>query len=269
MKYLVLSVLVVIVQASSPAPRKTTDNPVGTAANIQSKSDNNQANPTPSPAPRKTDSNGPTKGDSGEQHPEDAQHTIGISKIPTVTLNPITRDWVDWGYWAFSGLLVIVGGLQTVLLRMQWKVFHRQTRFQEIALKQWIEIPEKLEIKPIREHEGKMIAEITFGLLNPTNYPLTLDAVSFDISSGEPTEMSLGTVLAPHKTKLFGTYVVLTKEQEDSRQASALSLFIDGRIKFTTALGDKATQTFTGGIACEKTNATFIDCTRVEEPANN
>jgi hypothetical protein len=41
---------------------------------------------------------------------------IIVNKLPSVTVAATKRDWVDWGYWVFSGLLVVVGGLQVLLL---------------------------------------------------------------------------------------------------------------------------------------------------------
>jgi len=48
---------------------------------------------------------------------EIAQNSISVSKLfPPLTV-VTKRDWADWGYWVFGGLLVIVGFLQVWLLR--------------------------------------------------------------------------------------------------------------------------------------------------------
>jgi len=82
----------------------------------------------PTPTVTKTNSSGPTKTDSSEQHPEDAQHTVGIRKLPPVS---VTKDWADWGVWFFSGLLVIVGFLQVWLLRGTLRSIQHQTLLME------------------------------------------------------------------------------------------------------------------------------------------
>ncbi|MGD0508916.1 MAG: hypothetical protein ABSA27_14030, partial [Terriglobales bacterium] len=82
MKIIALAVLLAIVQAAPPAPRKTADNSTSTTADIQSRSAPDQAKALPAPASAKTDSSGPAKANSSEQHPDDAQHAVGISKLP-------------------------------------------------------------------------------------------------------------------------------------------------------------------------------------------
>jgi hypothetical protein len=126
MKIIALTVLLAVVQAPPPVPRKAANNSAQTATQIKSKSASDQAEPLPAPAPVKTDGNSTTKTDSDEQHPQDEEHTVGISKLPPVTVNPPKRDWADWGYWAFSGLLVIVGGLQVWLLLATLGAIRRQ-----------------------------------------------------------------------------------------------------------------------------------------------
>jgi len=81
MQYLVLAVLLTIMQASPPLPRKTADNPAQAPADVQSKSAPNQNKPLPAPAPIKTDANGPPTSNGSQQGSEDKEHTIGISKL--------------------------------------------------------------------------------------------------------------------------------------------------------------------------------------------
>jgi hypothetical protein len=45
-----------------------------------------------------------------------APTTVDVKSLPPVTVNPARKDWADWGYWAFGGLLVIVGIFQVALL---------------------------------------------------------------------------------------------------------------------------------------------------------
>ena len=41
------------------------------------------------------------------------------------------RDWADWGYWAFSLLLVVVGGFQVILLWRTLTAIKRQADTME------------------------------------------------------------------------------------------------------------------------------------------
>lgn len=74
----------------------------------------------------KADSNAPVKSDSSQQHSADTERSVGITRLPPVTLNPSKRDAADWGYWAFSGLLVVVGSLQVWLLFKTLSAIQRQ-----------------------------------------------------------------------------------------------------------------------------------------------
>src|ERR1700688_2394371 len=144
MKYLALAMLLAVVQASPPTPRKAADNPTQTATPpVKSKRATNRVETLSSPAEAKTDRNGPAKIDSSEQHPEDLQHTVGISKLPPVTLSSPKRDWADWGVWLFNALLVIVGGLQVVLLCWTLRSIRKQakemTRQRVLMRRQWRE----------------------------------------------------------------------------------------------------------------------------------
>jgi hypothetical protein len=126
MQILALAVLLAVMQASPPVPRKTPDNSAQAPAQAESKSASGQTAPLPAPTPVKADSSGPAKSNDTEEHPEDAQHTVGISKLPPVTVMPSKRDWADWAYWGFNLLLVVVGGLQVLLLCRTLRAVRRQ-----------------------------------------------------------------------------------------------------------------------------------------------
>src|SRR5258708_1212904 len=113
MKFFALAMFFALMQAGPPIPRKAPDNPAPAATNVKRKSATSQTKPLPAQTPAKTDSNGSAKRDGSEHHSEDPEHTVGISKLPPVS---VTKDWADWGVWVFSGLLVLVGFLQVWLL---------------------------------------------------------------------------------------------------------------------------------------------------------
>jgi hypothetical protein len=93
MKWLALVMLLAVFQASPPVPRKAPDRPA-------------QSN--------------------SAKQPENTEHTVGISKLPTVTVANPKRDWADWAYWGFNALLVAVGALQVVLLLWTLRAIRRQ-----------------------------------------------------------------------------------------------------------------------------------------------
>ncbi len=127
MKWLALAVFLTVMQTPPPVPRKAADSPAHAAATIKGKSTASQQKSQPAQSAHKTDSNGPAKSYSSEPHPEDTEHQVGITKLPAVTVNPPRRDLADWAYLAFSGLLVIVGFLQILLLCWTLKFVRKQT----------------------------------------------------------------------------------------------------------------------------------------------
>jgi hypothetical protein len=126
MKLLVLTVLLSVMQATPPVPRKTPDNPTQTTANIKTQSKPRKTPPLPSPAPTETSGNRPTEPDGSEDGQKYTEHPIVISKLPAVALATPKRDWADWGTWVFNLFLVGVGGLQVGLLYYTLKTIRRQ-----------------------------------------------------------------------------------------------------------------------------------------------
>jgi len=140
MKYIALTMLLAVMQAPPPVPRKTADNSAHAPAHIKGENAPDQAHPAPAPPSIEANSNGPAKSDSDDQHPEDAEHTVGISKLPPVTIAPIRRDWADWAYWAFNALLVGVGTFQVVLLLWTLRAVRHQAEAMIHAERPWVMI---------------------------------------------------------------------------------------------------------------------------------
>ncbi len=123
MKLLALAVLLAVIQAAPPIPRKAPDNTAEASQKVKADSQDNQKQTSSSPALLKTDSNRPPERNNNQQRSDNAEHTVGISKLPPVS---VTRDLADWGVWFFSLLLVIVGFLQVLLLRSTLRAIQRQ-----------------------------------------------------------------------------------------------------------------------------------------------
>lgn len=126
MKLIALAVLLAIMQSGPPVPRQPTDHSASAGTKTQS-----QAKSEKAPAQKSTPSVNPgqsstlaTSEDQTQRHDsagngqgnDNAEHSASISKLPAVTVATPKRDWADWGYWAFSLCLAVVGGLQVLLL---------------------------------------------------------------------------------------------------------------------------------------------------------
>jgi hypothetical protein len=116
-----------------------------------------------SPVPQHRDAAG------NGQSTASAEGSVTVSKLPTVTVAAPKRDWADWGYWAFSLFLVIVGVLQVRLLWWTLGVVRRQAhemkRQRALMRLQWkamgdqasLMIAQLEEMKKSREIETKTL----------------------------------------------------------------------------------------------------------------
>jgi hypothetical protein len=128
MKLLILLVLLVFPQTSQLVPRKTANSAAQTSANVKNESAPNQVSASPTPPPLNTDSDRTPQRNSGDEHQENAEQTVRISKLPPVSVEATRRDWADWGTWVFNLLLVAVGILQVALLCLTLRVVRIQAR---------------------------------------------------------------------------------------------------------------------------------------------
>lgn len=111
---LLLAVLLTIVQTSPPSPKQTADNSNPTTSNVKNDKQNNETPPHDNVTAVKTPANRPSQGNRDQQTETNPEHSVGISKLPVVSVEP------DYGMYAFSGLLVIVGAIQVWLLYRTW-----------------------------------------------------------------------------------------------------------------------------------------------------
>jgi hypothetical protein len=121
-KYLILAVLMAVTQTPSPIPPKALDSHTATGQTVTNNPKSDKAPSTQPPT-----SVGTSVAD--QQHvgsttkSEDTQQAIRVRELPRVS---ITKDWSDWGIWAFNGLLVIVGAFQLLVLWRQAKIMKAQ-----------------------------------------------------------------------------------------------------------------------------------------------
>ncbi|HLV95735.1 MAG TPA: hypothetical protein VKS44_11130 [Candidatus Acidoferrales bacterium] len=127
MRYLILTVLLSVVQAGSPAPRQASNSCTSARAGDQrqTKKKNEPSNGSPSAINQNqscgTDSGAKTNGN------DNTEHSVAISNLPPVTINGPRRDWADWGTWLFAALLAVTSLLQVWLLRRTLIFARRQT----------------------------------------------------------------------------------------------------------------------------------------------
>lgn len=128
----IVGVFLVVAQTASPILRETPDHPAGASGGVQHNSQTNQGpahDEPPVPQPIQSVSQ---QYDGSTKVGEDRPQPIAIREFPSVS---VTKDWVDKSYWVFSGLLVLVGGLQVWLLWRTWKAMRKQTTQLERQVK--------------------------------------------------------------------------------------------------------------------------------------
>lgn len=127
MKFLILTVLLIVVQASRPTPRQTPNSATST------RGDNVRQNQTET-----------SDGNRNKQANQNAGNPVAISKLPPVTINN-RRDWADWGTWVFTFLLAFAGLLQIILLWKTLKITSKQADIAERQERQMAEAGEQTE----------------------------------------------------------------------------------------------------------------------------
>lgn len=129
-KLLLLTVLLTVVQTAPPVPRQTTNSAASASAKVQKKGNSHQAAPAPSQPPANANTTPPPDNKGQNQSANDAEHAVVIRKSVPVTVST-QRDWFDWGVWVFSGLLVVVGILQGIILWRQAKIMRTHAEHLE------------------------------------------------------------------------------------------------------------------------------------------
>ena len=120
--------LLAVMQAQPPIPRKTAEHSAGTGQNVESHSERHEAASAPAVPIHKDDSTPRAEPESSKVGRSDARNPTRIAELPPVS---VRRDWADWGVWIFSGLLVVVGFLQVWLLFGTLGAIKRQADLME------------------------------------------------------------------------------------------------------------------------------------------
>lgn len=118
--------LLAIMQAPSPVPRKAADSPASTTQNVERKRNASKAPTPPSVGINSQVKAKSPKRNSSEQSHENTEQPVRVTELPPVTVTGHKRDWADWGYWGFNLLLVGVGVAQAWLLFGTLRAIRRQ-----------------------------------------------------------------------------------------------------------------------------------------------
>jgi len=106
MKIIALAVLLAIMQASSPVPRKTADPSNGAPQNIKKHPDSNKTPAQQTPPVVQSVSAPPNQDTSHSPAAENTQKPVIVRELPPVS---VTKDWWDRIYICFTGVLIVVG----------------------------------------------------------------------------------------------------------------------------------------------------------------
>lgn len=124
----IFGVLLAVSHTFAPVPWQAAENPAGSSSKVhkQEAPDKSTGQPAVSPLPE----NGarPTAQDAEKPDAENAGNSVTVRKLPTVSIG---KDWADWSYWGFGGLLVVVGGSQVWFLYRTLKAIQTQAAHME------------------------------------------------------------------------------------------------------------------------------------------
>jgi hypothetical protein len=110
-------------QVPQPVPRKTAKGTARTSKQVQKQAAPDKQISAPNQTPIDQNATPKDKNGSNPERSNDTQKPIRIAELPPLS---VTKDWADHAVWIFSGLLVIVGGLQAGLLAATLVAMRRQ-----------------------------------------------------------------------------------------------------------------------------------------------
>lgn len=123
-----LAILGLLLTATYPIPGQTANNPASSSGNVQHQQRSGKSDGQPAVSPLPQNSARPASNDTKKPNAENTGNSVTVSKLPTVSIG---KDWADWSYWGFGGLLVIVGGSQVLFLYRTLKAIQTQAGHME------------------------------------------------------------------------------------------------------------------------------------------
>ena len=279
MNWIIVAVLLAITQAASPVPRQASNRAASRSQSVQKKATRKHNPPAPASVPGHPESN--ENQDAGKAPTQtDAQKAIVIREPVAVTVR--TSGW-DHLYVIFTGCLVVIGGLgvffalrtlkviqrqalstrrQTIHLRhsvaaarrnakaakISAEFMVRQVKLQEAGMRQWVNLEKwTTGSSPIRP-KNELVVE--FQIVNPTQVPLTLDAVLNKIGGGQSNDQGITGLLAPGNPYIVTLPMRLSDEQMAAFDQANLVLTVRCDILFTDAMERKWQQIFGRMMVC-------------------
>jgi hypothetical protein len=188
-----LVIFALFLAAMPPMPGQTTKPSAQSANNANSQSQSSQNTPAKSPTVIGANKQA-VSSNNGHEEPaaDDREHSVKLTSLPPVTLADKHKTFwdyfLDWGPWAFGLVTAIAAGLQIWLLFRTWEAINRQANLQKLITKQWVDVgnwsiggDEPWEIGPGFKKtdtlKQSMSMGISFHILNPTLYPLTIERI--------------------------------------------------------------------------------------------
>jgi hypothetical protein len=240
-----LALLLVIVQAGSPVPRHTPQNP---ANNRTRNTQSNQKDQTQAPAPPSIQSKehtGTAKGDGNNETPKHEQEHVIVEKLPD-------KDLWERAYIIFTGALALIGlftlgvvTYQAVQTKRATVAMAASTDLQKAALRQWVNIQGFRDaVEPRFTDAGPQLdLQLSFEITNPTKMPLTLEWYVISINTAKYSSR-LSVTLAPDQVHGLKALISYTDEVRDKYIRDGYVITITGVIAYTDALREFQKQRF-------------------------
>jgi len=182
------------------------------------------------------------------------------NEAPTTHEKTAPKDAsAEWSLVIVGVVTAVVIGYQAYETRRATKAMQRSTeatvksvRLQETALRQWVDI-EKWRAMPYLREDGVLTLHIEFDVVNPTNLPLTLNAVS-TIIDGQQGSISQKNLLPPKNRHAVAMPIKITQEQLLKWKQDKIGFPVSGQVIYEDILEQVRPQPFGGMIACSEKN---------------
>lgn len=226
-----------------------------------------QTSKTPAQPPTTlADQNQPAAADgkAAKKSDQNQPDPITVCKLPTVS---ISKDWADWSYWGFSGLLVAVGGLQAWLLRLTWRTIKRQVAIQEAGMQQWVEVRNwrVAEDTAFEDPRGSIDPprkrlRLEVDIVNGSKLPLTITDCGFAIQGTEipcSFRISRPFYLTPKTPIVPVVHMVINESQFILYITGRLTFKVEGDLSYIGVLKRPKRQPLDGVLGCSPTRTSF------------
>lgn len=188
---------------------------------------------------------------------------VGVKPQPTSDIEAAARkkkeddDAFTKGWGIIIGLLgIFLAACQTFIFKRQLEVLSRQTKIQEAMMDQSVE----MEGWKCTEHPNRSGLNISFQLVNPTGYFLTLKHGELTFGVAKNTRIIFvyrPFPLPPKKPLTITTFVALNEVKMNTFRTDNFGISVEGSIGFMNALKENINQYFSGIISCQGEETVF------------